>query len=398
MRALLGAVFLLFLVTNTLIAFTPSKESPPLVRSSLAKQPKTASEKAEAAAAAAALAARQKIAKGTLANEADEDVPLVQQAVTALATGAPSAALATAAVNAPAPDSGAPVDLNSPELPDHPRVRERAVDVAAILGSQPTRDMLCVIVPFRDSASQLTQGAGRTANLLYFRGYIQAWLSALHREFKLIVVEQEQGGYFNKGFLFDVGYLLSYKECGYAVYHDVDQVPIHTANDYRPRAEPTHLCASTSQNGFVSYGSMVGGAVQLSREQFLAVGGYSLAYFGWGREDDDMHTRITSKFTLDRLSASEGAYRALEHQRVKDLDVTPQFEASGKILELLSRGQLDVNKDGVRAVDAEVLHTVAKEPNYEHYIVRIHNRFNLLKPGKTVRDWPADYYDAVKRK
>ena len=40
---------------------------------------------------------------------------------------------------------------------------------------------------------------------------------------------------------------------------------------------------------------LLGGVTELTRDQFEMVNGYSNSFWGWGGEDDDMHSRIRIK-------------------------------------------------------------------------------------------------------
>jgi len=164
--------------------------------------------------------------------------------------------------------------------------------------------------------------------------------------------------------------------------HDVDQLPTNPRNNYILTPFPTHLCTSTTQDDFTSYSQMVGGALLMSMDHYLAVGGYSNGYWGWGREDDDMFVRITQTFgkgRLGKLAHDVGNYRALHHPRVKGLDATSQFEQSGVYLSKLKRREIDVHQEGVRSVSFQVLDQTVDLPDFARYVIRLHSDFNLVQ-------------------
>ena len=223
----------------------------------------------------------------------------------------------------------------------------------------PTGHRLCVLIPFRDSDSATSQGGNRTANLreLYPRLVKHLEQHAhmqLLRDFEILVIEQSPGALFNKGALFDVGFDFAESrgaECDYYVLHDVDQAPLSPLNTYAyPSPEaPRHLCTASSQFNYQqAYGSMVGGALAITREQFKRMNGYSIYYWGWGQEDDDFYFRIERTFGhVERLDEQAGRYLALSHPRVKDLDMTPVFYHGTDHLRATLNGQLDFQKDGL---------------------------------------------------
>ncbi|KNC49447.1 xylosyltransferase 2 [Thecamonas trahens ATCC 50062] len=330
------------------------------------------------------------IPRATRRHEYAVDVDKFVNAITDMATRLRG--LAGTRANAPA-DSAVtewiePVSAYPPS-PEPPALLDTQLTLARVAAAAADTDasaepLLCVLVPFRDSPSLSTQGAGREANLDEFVPYMEEWLTDAGRRFKIIVAEQDQGGFFNKGAMFNAAFVLGVNKfgCEYVVLHDVDQLPTHMTNNYGWRAEPTHLCAATTQDGFTSYSAMVGGALQMRAEDYVSVGGFSNGYWGWGREDDDMYLRITHKFGrtgLKRLSRTEGHYRALPHPRVMGLDATKQFSASGDLLQRMRRHEIDVTKDGVQSLKAELLAQTVTLPNYARFVIRIHSRDNLVE-------------------
>lgn len=254
-------------------------------------------------------------------------------------------------------DGLAMIALPLPSLPLLSTALDPSADRGLDLGASQNDDhRLCLIIPFRDSASPTSQGGNRTGNLMemiphMIRHLKNAGGMKFVRDFEIMVVEQTEKGLFNKGALFNVGYIHSKRSgCDYMVLHDVDQLPVSPQNRYRfPKGLPVHLCSASSQYGYATaYGTMVGGALLISMAQYESINGYSNYYWGWGQEDDDFFFRIASKFgTVERLDAQAGRYEALSHPRVKDLDVTPVFSKGSNHLANTRNGQLDLTTDGL---------------------------------------------------
>lgn len=176
--------------------------------------------------------------------------------------------------------------------------------------------------------------------------------------FDVIFVEQsDDGNPFNKGVLFNAGYLLTVAE-GYShmVLHDVDQIPENTENSYgHPGKMAVHLLAATSQWNYTPmHKDTVGGALSLSHEVYAAVGGYSNLFWGWGGEDNNMYTRLHNGPGVRRPKVSVGRYKALFHPRVMGLDETEQFKKNHKIIHTLSNAAAS---DGIATVQYKVRQT-----------------------------------------
>ena len=81
------------------------------------------------------------------------------------------------------------------------------------------------------------------------------------------------------------------------VLHDVDQSQ-EPRDDYSWRDKPALLCAVTSQWDYQRRNpGVVGGALQISHTDYVAVGGYSNVFEGWG-EDDNMAQRLKKHMVM----------------------------------------------------------------------------------------------------
>jgi glycoprotein 2-beta-D-xylosyltransferase len=247
----------------------------------------------------------------------------------------------------------------------------------APLSSQKTvNHSLCVIVPFRESSAQTSQGQGRSDNLQQFFRYMHPFLQRQHLDYTIVVAEQSSLGIFNKGRMFNVGVKVSESVgCDYLVLHDVDQLPEKDENRYAwPENEiPVHLCSASSQFGYrTAYGNMVGGALLMTRRNYEQINGFSNFYWGWGQEDDDMYYRISHVFqSLDRLDPVKGRYSALPHPRVKDLDVTPVFREGRAHLEATINGNLDIQSDGYANIQFATLREITRTSHVLHFVAEL---------------------------
>ena len=243
--------------------------------------------------------------------------------------------------------------------------------------SESGQHRLGVIVPFRDSKSMTSQGFDRTKNLLEFVPYMTAFLKKAGVDFEIVIAEQTQGAIFNKGAMFNAGFMMVRDRVDYVVLHDVDQVPENPANTYAWPAQPTHLCSASSQwNYRPSYGQMVGGAIIMQNKHYAKINGFSNSYFGWGQEDDDFYFRLTKGGFRGggpaRLSPAIGRYKALAHKRVKDLDVTKMFKRGRKHLDRQIHAQ-GIPKEGLSTIKFDIVGDPKTDnpPGCTRYLVQL---------------------------
>lgn len=244
----------------------------------------------------------------------------------------------------------------------------------------PNDHKLCLLVAYRDSKDPRTHGFGRKQQLEIFREKMKVILAERNIDYTLIISEQEEGLLFNKGLTFNCGFLMAYQRCDYFIFHDIDMFPVSLNNTYGyPDVAPQHLVASSQL--WIMDKDIAGGVLTMSHEQFIRVGGYSNAFWGWGFEDDDIFFRIRNMgYKMIRLSMADGNYSVVEHDRhtYEDLLENEQTIVS-QAYSLLSReGHVDYSKEGIQSVNATLLSIVEDTPDYFHFIYKPHNRLNLL--------------------
>lgn len=73
--------------------------------------------------------------------------------------------------------------------------------------------------------------------------------------------------------------------------------------------QPVHMSAARSTGKLkLPYKSYMGGVAGFTPAQFQAINGFSNLFFGWGGEDDNLHTRTAKAFKdgYQRLSQKVG--------------------------------------------------------------------------------------------
>lgn len=144
---------------------------------------------------------------------------------------------------------------------------------------------LAVIVPFRD----------RFEEMMEFVPHIHAFLQRQEVDHEMWIMNQVDKHRFNRAALLNIGFLLSRNTCDYLVMHDIDLLPLNDQLLYRyPTTGPLHI-SSPALHPLYHYRTFVGGILIMSRSQYEKVNGLSNLFWGWGREDDELYTRMREK-------------------------------------------------------------------------------------------------------
>jgi hypothetical protein len=154
---------------------------------------------------------------------------------------------------------------------------------------------LLVVVPYRN----------REAHLKSFVPHLRAYFARdkFDRDipYRVLIVEQDGNGPFNRGALKNVGFALGAADSEYTCFHDIDYLPIWA--DYSYAEEPTVVIwygaetrpiapEKTHRVDIVDMEIFLGGVVLIPNKLFSTVNGYSNEYWGWGYEDDDLRRRL----------------------------------------------------------------------------------------------------------
>lgn len=99
-----------------------------------------------------------------------------------------------------------------------------------------SKDKVVILVPYRF----------RSDHLVIFLKRIHKFLISQRLEYKVVVVEQTPSDAFNRGALFNVGFLeimkMGHWDC--FIFHDVDLIPLNIQNIYDCSNLPRHMSAA----------------------------------------------------------------------------------------------------------------------------------------------------------
>lgn len=223
---------------------------------------------------------------------------------------------------------------------------------------------LTVLVPYKN----------REENLKIFIPYIRNFLKNNLKDttFKIVIIEQCNDKSFNKGVLFNAGFILTSGSTDYYALHDVDQLPISANYSYNDK--PFHLCTNAieqSNNGkflnpYKDTGyQQKGGAIIINKDNYIEANGHSNNYWGWGCIDDDFSIRLNfCKVGLWRYNntADNGYYITLgaDTDRFgKDPNYLKNLDYARKVLS----EEIDWRTEGLNDVKFELLDTIV----YDEY-------------------------------
>ncbi|XP_048729804.2 beta-1,4-galactosyltransferase 1-like isoform X3 [Ostrea edulis] len=199
-----------------------------------------------------------------------------------------------------------------------------------------SRHKVAVLIPYRNRQEHL--------NILLY--VLHPMLQRQLLDYGIFIVEQSNGTLFNRGLLFNIGYVEALKVDDYScfVFHDVDLVPENDKILYGCIDSPIHLSAAIDIFNYkLPDTKLFGGVSAMLRTHFEAVNGFSNLYYGWGGEDDDIFYRMVRReFRLKRFPLNTSRYKMMKHMK---------NVGNPKRHELLREGLARMEVDGINSVD-----------------------------------------------
>jgi len=222
---------------------------------------------------------------------------------------------------------------------------------------------LTVVIPYRDRERHLDRLIPVLVAKLRDQGV----------RYRILIVEQQNRGLFNRGKLLNIGVHHAMDSTDYYCLHDVDAVP-NRANYLCP-SQPLRLVnrIDGAEGESLRARHYFSGAVSIRKHQMIAANGFSNEYWGWGKEDDDFFFRLLMAGFLcyfdmhgDFLDLPNpghqriGARKLLAHRHVK---------LNRKRRSRLLRGLESPAQDGLSTLQYQLVDH-SQGPDYEKILVR----------------------------
>lgn len=230
------------------------------------------------------------------------------------------------------------------------------------------KEKLGILVPYRD----------REENLSVFVPYMNDYMKTNFPEinYRIFVFEQGNNDKFNKGKLFNCGFLETYDRYDYVALHDVDMIPISANYTYNPK--PLHLAENVyiqDTTGALKLfytntdlDNYYGGVTMLDKRIYEEANGHSNEYIGWGSEDDDFNARLVySKNPMVKHFYKEndkdvflGNYITLNHKNERFQD-NNKFNDNANRFWAMKDKKIDWESDGLNNIQYKLIEKKSKK-------------------------------------
>jgi hypothetical protein len=241
------------------------------------------------------------------------------------------------------------------------------------------KEKLTVLIPFRN----------REENLKVFSPYFHNFMKTNFENinYEIVVVEQGNDKPFNKGILFNAGFLLTSGNTDYYALHDVDALPISA--DYSYRDKPYHIYVNNFEQGTDGllknpnkdkFGYQnCGGANIIDKNHYLTANGHSVNYWGWGTEDDDFKCRLNySGIGLWRknITTNDNGYFISLNAKSIRFNANKYHKGNVEYCTKIINREIDWKTEGLNTTKFELLDTIIND-GYTKYVIDFENDIKI---------------------
>ncbi len=239
-----------------------------------------------------------------------------------------------------------------------------------------TDKKLTVLIPFKN----------REDNLKVFIPYFHNFMknNSPDINFEIVVIEQGNDKLFNKGILFNAGYILTKNNSDYYALHDVDQLPVSANYSYNDKTY--HLCVNAIEQS--NSGDFLnpykednyqqkGGAIIIKNKLYNMANGHSNNYWGWGLIDDDFSFRLyDTGHQMSRWGVNNeiGYYITLPAKTNRFFD-DENYKRNHKYATKVVDKTIDWRKEGLNTTEFTVTEKIIYD-DYTRYIIDFENNID----------------------
>lgn len=231
---------------------------------------------------------------------------------------------------------------------------------------------LTILVPYKNREDNMK------VFIPYMKNFMKKNFSKI--DYNIVIVEQFNDKPFNKGILFNSGFLLTSGNTDYYSLHDIDQLPI--SSDYSYKDKPYHMCINAIEQGKGYYINTYekdgykqrGGMIIINKENYIKSNGHSNKYWGWGLIDDDFSIRLNkSNIGLWRVDnyKNKNYFVSLKTNTDRSEDNLQTKKNIEYAMKLIS-DEIDYKKDGINDIKFNIINTI-KNNDYTLYQIDFDN-------------------------
>jgi len=253
-----------------------------------------------------------------------------------------------------------------------------------------------IIIPFRDSFNN----GERYEELNALKDRIKDICTKYSQPYQIYVIHQKDNYLFNKSSLMNVGASISFNDCDYLIFNDVDHLPIDTGNVYGYKENSCCLVRKHDEIEYNDDSNYWGGVIQIKKEDYNLINGFSNYFWGWGWEDSAVRERLS--FNNIKINRSDCFFEKMPHETRHRYMGNPNFINNAFIYHFVNLKLNDgnsnlkfniLNIDSLRN-DIKIYDVQIQDPQYNinkiltrEDLLHMVNEYNELQYDKIIKTY-----------